>query len=111
PPPARRMVPAPSTAWLARLPDGPTKRQFIIDCTGCHQFDEVRAEKGGRLKTREEWADAVTRMLGFAGPNSSFPVISTAQTAEGTSAWLVENLARRGPPDSIAAPVSTGRVT
>jgi virginiamycin B lyase len=110
-PPARTLVPAPSTAWLARLPDGPTKRQFIIDCTGCHQFDEVRAQKDGRLKTQEEWTEAITRMLGFAGPNTSFPVISAAQSPERTAAWLVESLARRGPPDSVAAPVSHGQVT
>src|SRR5262245_13327244 len=61
--------PAPSRAWLAMLPDGPTKRQFIIDCTGCHQFDEVRAMTSGRPKTQAEWAEAIRRMLSFAGPN------------------------------------------
>lgn len=29
-----------SAGWLARLPDGETKRKFLLDCTGCHQFDE-----------------------------------------------------------------------
>ena len=28
-----------SAAWLSLLPDGLEKRQFILDCTGCHQFD------------------------------------------------------------------------
>jgi hypothetical protein len=27
-----------SSAVLAQLPDGETKRQFIIDCTNCHQM-------------------------------------------------------------------------
>ena len=35
----------PSSAWLSQLPDGETKRKFILDCTGCHQFDEKIARK------------------------------------------------------------------
>jgi virginiamycin B lyase len=103
--------PAPSRAWLARLPDGPTKRQFIIDCTGCHQFDEVRAMTAGRLKTQTEWVEAIRRMLSFAGPNTSFPVISEAQNPDSTAAWLVQHLSARQPPDSIDGPAASDRVT
>jgi len=39
--------PARSSGWLARLPDGETKRKFLLDCTGCHQFDERIARPGG----------------------------------------------------------------
>ena len=95
-PPADTTTTAPSSAWLSLLPDGPEKRQFIIDCTGCHQFDAVRAHPGGRARTEAEWADAVRRMLGFAGPSSGFPVISAAQTPEGTAAWLTRHLPRDG---------------
>ena len=44
----------PSSAWLSQLPDGPEKRQFIIDCTGCHQFDVVRTLPGGHARTEAE---------------------------------------------------------
>ncbi|HEX5963586.1 MAG TPA: hypothetical protein VFY42_07655, partial [Gemmatimonadales bacterium] len=37
-----------SAGWLSRLPDGETKRKFILDCTGCHQFDEKIARVNGR---------------------------------------------------------------
>lgn len=98
-----------SAAWLALLPDGPAKRQFIIDCTGCHQFDSRMALPSGRPRTEAEWKDAVQRMLGFAGPESGFPVISSAQHADSTAAWLARSLGSRraeGP-----APAADARVT
>ena len=101
----------PSSAWLAQLPDGPEKRQFIIDCTGCHQFDVVRTLPGGSARTEAQWAEAVRRMLGFAGPTSGFPVISAHQAPEKTAAWLARNLPRDGrPPANLRPPVSD-RVT
>ena len=86
-----------SSDWLSLLPDGPTKRQFILDCTGCHQFDGPRALKDGRPRSEAEWKEATARMLGFAGPNTGFPVISSAQNADSTAAWLVRNLGARTP--------------
>ncbi len=95
-----------SSAWLHLLPDGPTKRQFIIDCTGCHQFDSRMARPFGRARTEAEWKEAVQRMLGFAGPESSFPVISPAQHPDSTAAWLARSLGGRIPEsrDSSADP-------
>ena len=110
-PAADTTLTAPSSAWLSLLPDGAEKRQFIIDCTGCHQFDAPRAITGGRARTEAEWAEAVRRMLGFAGPSSGFPVISAAQTPEGTAAWLVRNLPRDGKPPAAARPAASDRVT
>lgn len=100
----------PSSAdWLALLPDGPAKRQFIIDCTGCHQFDSRMALRSGQPRTEAEWREAVQRMLGFAGPESGFPVISSAQHPDSTAAWLVRSLGSRraeGP-----EPTSDPRIT
>jgi virginiamycin B lyase len=86
---------APSSAWLSRLPDGEAKRKFILDCTGCHQFDEKIARIGGRPRTEREWAEAVTRMLGYAGSRTDFPVIAADRDPQSTAAWLAEHL---GPP-------------
>ena len=97
--------PEPASAeWLALLPDGPTKRQFIIDCTGCHQFDSRMARRLGRTRTHSEWASAIDRMLGFAGPASGFPVISAAQRPESTAAWLTASLAGGVPEMRNATP-------
>ena len=81
-----------SSSWLAMLPDGDAKRRFILDCTGCHQFDERIAYTEGRPRTREEWTAAIARMLGYAGPNTSFPVISAATNPDSTAVWLAANL-------------------
>jgi virginiamycin B lyase len=82
----------PSSAWLALLPDGEIKRKFILDCTGCHQFDEKIARVQGRPRSEAEWAAAVTRMLGYAGATTAFPVIAADQDAKATAAWLAKHL-------------------
>ena len=81
----------PSAAWLARLPDGEAKRKFILDCTGCHQFDEKIALVDGRPRTEAEWTAAVTRMLGYAGARTAFPVIAADREAKSTAAWLTRH--------------------
>ena len=49
-----------SSRWLNLLPDGVTKRRFILDCTGCHQFDEKIARPQGSPRTETQWAEAIT---------------------------------------------------
>ena len=77
-----------SAAWLARLPDGPEKRQFIIDCTNCHQFDARIATTAAGARTRAEWVEAVRRMLGYAGATTGFPVMSAGRDPERTADWI-----------------------
>ena len=80
---------ASSADYLSRLPDGEEKRRFILDCTGCHQFDSVTV--GNR--TRDQWADAVARMNSYAGATSNFPVISAYRDPARTADWLAAALA------------------
>ena len=105
-PPSHRPAPmgtARSSAWLARLPDGEAKRKFILDCTGCHQFDEKIARPGGSPRSEAQWAEAVTRMLGYAGATTSFPVIGADRDAAATATWLAKHL---GPDDVPDLPVA-----
>lgn len=81
-----------SSAWLSLLPDGEAKRKFILDCTGCHQFDEKLARPQGKPRTEAQWVEAVTRMLGYAGASTSFPVIAADRDPNATAAWLAKNL-------------------
>lgn len=83
---------APSSTLLSLLPDGETKRKFILDCTGCHQFDRRTIASGDWTKTREEWVARINQMIAFAGANSAFPVMSAERQAEPTADWLVEHL-------------------
>ena len=93
-PPARSVPPEPPTSaeWLARLPDGETKRQFIIDCTNCHQLESRHFRPLGAPRPIESWVTATQRMLGYAGATTGFPVISGGRDPERTAEWLVRNL-------------------
>src|SRR5687768_17199718 len=99
-----------SSAWLTLLPDGETKRKFILDCTGCHQFDEKIARIQGRPRSEAEWAAVVTRMLGYAGATTGFPVIAADRDAKATAAWLVRHLngevQRANPPPAARAEIT-----
>jgi virginiamycin B lyase len=85
-----------SSDWLTLLPDGAEKRAFVIDCTGCHQFGEQQARPNGRWRSEAQWAEAVVRMLQYAGATTGFPVISAQRDPGATAAWLAAYL--RGDP-------------
>lgn len=114
-PSATDTIPA-SSRWLNLLPDGETKRRFMLDCTGCHQFDERMARPAGKPRAEAEWSAAVARMLGYAGPSTGFPVISAAQEPAATARWLATSLGDRMPgakPEaaSVRTEVLPGEVT
>lgn len=106
---------APSSMFLSLLPDGETKRRFILDCTGCHPFDRKTVEKDGRPKSRQDWLDRTHQMLFFAGAASAFPIMSPSRDAESTADWLVahlgsERLSLSGRPDDVGV-VGKARIT
>lgn len=90
-----------SAAWLARLPDGEVKRQFIIDCTNCHQLDARHFRPTGGARSAAEWATAVERMLGYAGASTGFPVMSAGRDPRATGEWLVRSLGHAVAPASL----------
>lgn len=81
-----------SSDWLGLLPDGEEKRRFILDCTGCHQLDDQVVRPGGKARTGAEFSEAITRMLGFSGSTTGFPVIGHGRDAATTSVWLARYL-------------------
>ncbi|HEX7878306.1 MAG TPA: hypothetical protein VF720_02785 [Candidatus Eisenbacteria bacterium] len=91
-----------SSVWLASLPDGETKRRYILDCTGCHQLNETRVFRGDSLRTAVQWSTDAARMIAFAGSESGFPVISHDADAESLGAFLSSHL-RAAPPANAAA--------
>ena len=91
--------PLSSAAWLALLPDGEEKRRFLLDCTGCHQFDQQIARPNGQPRTRDEWQVAVARMLTYAGAATPFPVISAYRDAAATADWLSRHLTAARTPE------------
>jgi virginiamycin B lyase len=101
-------APVSSAAWLRTLPEGATKRQFILDCTGCHQFDAQVTTPDGHPRTRAQWVEAVRRMLGFAGATTGFPVIAAGRDAEATADWLSTSLSA-GAPEAPAFAAQVGQ--
>ena len=91
--------PPSSAEWLALLPDGEEKRRFILDCTGCHQFDERNARVNGKPRTRDEWYAVVARMMTYAGATTRFPVISAYRNADATADWLSRHLTSERAPE------------
>lgn len=89
---ARRPEMPRASDYLGLLPDGPEKRRFILDCTGCHQFDASMAFADGVARTETEWEAIVSQMLEMAGPDSDFPIISAGRDAQGTARWLAAHL-------------------
>jgi virginiamycin B lyase len=98
----------PSSAVLNLLPDGATKRRFILDCTGCHQIDVELAFPNGQARKALDWQNAIERMLTMAGAASGFPVISAEREAAPTARWLAQHLTEppaAGPETGPAATV------
>jgi hypothetical protein len=93
----------PASAWLALLPEGETKRRFLLDCTGCHALDERIALDGGVPRTRESWDASTRKMLSFAGASSTFPIMSPDRDPAGTAEWLARHLADRAPGAGITS--------
>jgi virginiamycin B lyase len=96
---------ATSAQFLSRLPDGETKRRFILDCTGCHQFDRQALSSAGGpgLKGETEWRERTAQMLSFSGAQSQFPIMSPSRNADSTAAWLVRHLGTLRPALAPAA--------
>ncbi len=92
----------PSSALVSLLPDGEEKRRFLLDCAGCHQFDQKTISFEGRLKSREQWRTRIEQMLAFAGAHTGFPIMSPSRDAARTANWLVAHLG--GPDAPLPAP-------
>ncbi len=91
----------PSSAFLGLLPDGEDKRHFVLDCAGCHQFDQKQITLDGKLRARDSWLQRTNQMLSFAGAHTGFPVISPSRDAEKTTEWLLAHVG--GPDDPLPA--------
>ncbi|MGB1883729.1 MAG: virginiamycin B lyase family protein [Gammaproteobacteria bacterium] len=52
----------PSAAWLELLPDGDMKREFLLNCTSCHEIDAARLLVDGKPRTSQQWTEAFALM-------------------------------------------------
>lgn len=97
-----------SSAWLSLLPDGETKRRFLIDCANCHQLHEGMVRVAGAPRTRENWVERIDQMISFAGGATEFPIISPSRDAEATADWLISSLDAAAPGPTAPGSVPAG---
>ena len=95
--PDRTAAQAASSRYLNLLPDGEEKRKFILDCTGCHQFDATITDFDGKRKSAQHWLARTGQMVQYFGGDGVFPIMSPSRNAEETTRWLVAHLG-----DSVA---------
>lgn len=84
----------PSAHWLALLPDGDMKREFILNCTSCHEIGYSRIFKDGRPRDAARWLEAIKMMRVLDVYKLTPPDFDD----EAYAAWLAENLS----PERIA---------
>ncbi len=94
----------PSSSYYGALPDGETKRRFILDCGGCHQFNRVRPEAGPLVRDHDYWVRNTGRMLAFAGADSGFPIMAPGRDETATADWLTQHLGTPGDPLPVLTP-------
>ncbi len=101
--------PPPSSAYLALLPDGPEKRQFIVDCTGCHTWDAGVAFPNGAARDLESWRERVGSMHARFGRGSGFPIIADPTPDDSLASWLHRHFTR--PPPNVPVLARDARET
>ncbi len=105
----QQSVPPASSAYLALLPDGPEKRRFIVDCTGCHTFDARTAFPSGSPRSVESWVERIGSMHDRFGRGTGFPIIADPGSPDSLARWLAQHLVT--PPAPVAPRAADPRVT
>jgi len=78
----------PSARWLALLPDGDMKQEFILNCATCHEIAHSRIFKHGRPRDAAGWLEAIKMMRAL----DAYKVIPPDFDDEAYAAWLAEAL-------------------
>ena len=84
------MARVPSASWLALLPEGDMKREFLLNCTSCHELDQARLLVDGKVRTAAQWTEAFALMRAIDQYELLPPDFADAAYVE----WLTANLTR-----------------
>ena len=79
----------PTSAWLALLPEGDMRQEFILNCGTCHGITAPRIEPEGTARDAASWASVIEAMRAMDVYKVIPPDFDDAQY----SAWLAEHLA------------------
>ncbi len=94
----------PSAAWLDLLPEGPMKREFILNCASCHEIAHGRIMREGRPRTAADWLAAIALMRSIDVYGLTPPDFQDAAYAE----WLAQHLTPPAIETLARGPAATG---
>lgn len=75
---------APSSQWLAQLPDGDMRREFILNCGTCHGIAASRVLIEGKPRDKAQWLTAIAAMRAM----DAYSVIPPDFDDEAYAEWL-----------------------
>lgn len=103
----------PSAHWLSVLPEGGMKREFMVNCTSCHEIGQPRVLKDGDYRDEARWREAITFMRETVDQYKLTPPdFDDARYA----LWLAQSLTSEGmdkaaPLEPVAAGAQNARYT
>jgi len=105
---------APSSQWLGLLPDSDKKREFIVNCTACHEIGWERlTDTEGAARSKEGWAQVIEMMRAI----DEYELIPPDFDDDEYAAWLAEsfspeNMSSFAPSEwELTDAVRTARIT
>jgi virginiamycin B lyase len=87
-PAAHAEVDAPSSEWLSLLPEGDMKREFILNCTSCHEIGSPRIMLNELARTDQQWQATFAAMRAL----DQYAIIPADFDAGRYATWLADNL-------------------
>jgi len=102
----------PSAHWMSLLPEGDMRREFLINCTSCHEIGHPRITKNERIRDEALWAEAIEMMRAIDVYGLTPPDFDDAKYAKWLTAHLTESAAAElTPPEPVSKTVAKARYT
>lgn len=79
-----------SEQWLSLLPDGDMKREFLLNCTSCHEIDAARILVDGAPRSAAQWDAAFALMRAI----DQYKLLPEDFDDKKYTAWLAQHLDR-----------------
>jgi virginiamycin B lyase len=106
------LVDLPSANWMDMLPAGDMRREFLVNCTSCHEISHPRVTKDGHIRDKAKWADAIALMRSIDEYGLTPPDFDDGQYATWLATHLTpETIAKAAPLEPASADALAARFT
>ncbi len=95
-----------SATWLALLPAGDMRREFILNCASCHEVSAARILRNGQPRSAQDWREAIALMRSIDAYGLTPPDFDD----EAYAFWLAEHLDSDAIATLTPAPLASGAV-